>query len=96
MKAPVHPSLPSRKEFLALAKEHTLVPVCRTLTADLETCLLYTSGTGGQSARSRIYGVKKSRVALIGGEDDVLAAIGSAVRGPRSLCIGHVLSLIHI
>jgi anthranilate synthase component I len=28
---------PSRKDFLALAKEHTLVPVCRTLTADLET-----------------------------------------------------------
>jgi anthranilate synthase component 1 len=28
---------PSRKEFVALAKEHTLVPVCRTLTADLET-----------------------------------------------------------
>ena len=28
---------PSRKQFLALAKEHTLVPVCRTLTADLET-----------------------------------------------------------
>ncbi len=28
---------PSRKEFLALAKAHTLVPVCRTLTADLET-----------------------------------------------------------
>jgi anthranilate synthase component 1 len=32
-----HPILPARKEFLALAKEHTLVPVCRTLTADLET-----------------------------------------------------------
>ncbi|WP_058189454.1 anthranilate synthase component I [Terracidiphilus gabretensis] len=28
---------PSRKEFVALAKEHTLVPVCRRLTADLET-----------------------------------------------------------
>jgi anthranilate synthase component 1 len=28
---------PSRKEFLALAKDHTLVPVCRILTADLET-----------------------------------------------------------
>jgi anthranilate synthase component 1 len=28
---------PGQKEFLALAKEHTLVPVCRTLTADLET-----------------------------------------------------------
>lgn len=30
-------TLPLRKEFLALAKEHTLVPVCRVLTADLET-----------------------------------------------------------
>src|ERR1035441_7348011 len=28
---------PSRKEFLALAKKHTLVPIFRTLTADLET-----------------------------------------------------------
>ena len=28
---------PSRKEFLALAREHTLVPVYHTLTADLET-----------------------------------------------------------
>jgi anthranilate synthase component 1 len=28
---------PSRKDFLALAKKHTLVPVFRTLTADLET-----------------------------------------------------------
>ena len=28
---------PSRKHFLALAKAHTLVPVYRTLTADLET-----------------------------------------------------------
>jgi anthranilate synthase component 1 len=28
---------PSRKEFLRLAMDHTLVPVCRTLTADLET-----------------------------------------------------------
>ena len=37
VKASVHPVLPSRKEFLALAKSHTLVPVCRTLTADLET-----------------------------------------------------------
>ena len=37
MKAQTQSALPSRKEFLALAKEHTLVPVCRTLTADLET-----------------------------------------------------------
>jgi len=37
VKAQTQPVLPGRKEFLALAKEHTLVPVCRTLTADLET-----------------------------------------------------------
>jgi anthranilate synthase component 1 len=37
VKAQTHSVLPNRKEFLALAKEHTLVPVCRTLTADLET-----------------------------------------------------------
>jgi anthranilate synthase component 1 len=28
---------PNRKEFLALSRSHTLVPVCRILTADLET-----------------------------------------------------------
>ena len=37
----MHPSdrlvHPGRKEFLLSAREHTLVPVCRTLTADLET-----------------------------------------------------------
>jgi anthranilate synthase component I len=37
VKAQAQPVQPSRKEFLALAKEHTLIPVCRTLTADLET-----------------------------------------------------------
>ena len=37
MSASSHPIQPCRKEFLALAKEHTLVPVYRTLTADLET-----------------------------------------------------------
>jgi len=37
VKSAADPILPSRKEFLALAKDHTLVPVCRTLTADLET-----------------------------------------------------------
>jgi anthranilate synthase component 1 len=37
VKSSSHSVLPNRKEFLALAKEHTLVPVCRILTADLET-----------------------------------------------------------
>ena len=37
VKASAHLIQPSRKEFLSLAKKHTLVPVYRTLTADLET-----------------------------------------------------------
>jgi anthranilate synthase component 1 len=37
VKASSHVIQPSRKEFLALAKKHTLVPVYRILTADLET-----------------------------------------------------------
>ena len=37
MKASIDTVQPSRKEFLALAREHTLVPVCRVLAADLET-----------------------------------------------------------
>jgi anthranilate synthase component 1 len=37
VKPSTHSVQPSRKEFLALAREHTLVPVCRILSADLET-----------------------------------------------------------
>ena len=37
MKAASRSAQPSRKEFLRLARTHTLVPVCRTLMADLET-----------------------------------------------------------
>lgn len=37
MKASAHFIQPARKEFLSLAKKHSLVPVYRTLTADLET-----------------------------------------------------------
>jgi anthranilate synthase component 1 len=37
VKAYEHSAQPSRKEFLGLARTHTLVPVCRTLMADLET-----------------------------------------------------------
>lgn len=43
---------PSRKEFLALAKEHTLVPVCRILTADLETPVSAFLRTGWQEHES--------------------------------------------
>ena len=37
MKSSSRSTQPSRKEFLALARNHTLVPACRTLAADLET-----------------------------------------------------------
>jgi anthranilate synthase component 1 len=37
VKASQGPIHPSRKEFLALARDHSLAPVCRTLVADLET-----------------------------------------------------------
>jgi anthranilate synthase component I len=37
VKSSLRSAQPSRSEFLALARTHTLVPVCRTLTADLET-----------------------------------------------------------
>ena len=37
VKASSRSAHPSRKDFLALARTHTLVPVCRTLMADLET-----------------------------------------------------------
>lgn len=37
VKTSERPVQPTRKEFLELAREHTLVPVCRTLMADLET-----------------------------------------------------------
>ncbi len=37
VKTSAHSVQPTRKDFLVLAKEHSLVPVCRTLAADLET-----------------------------------------------------------
>lgn len=64
---------PARKEFLTLAKEHTLVPVYRTLTADLETpvsaflraawsepecCLLESVENGEQVGRYTFIGLK--------------------------------------
>ena len=76
--------LPSRKEFLALAKEHTLVPVCRTLTADLETpvsaflraawpereCFLLESVEGGeQVGRYTFIGIEPFKRIVARGRD---------------------------
>ena len=84
MKAQSNPVQPTRKEFLALAKEHTLVPVCRTLTADLETpvsaflraawpereCFLLESVEGGeQVGRYTFIGIQPFKRIVARGRD---------------------------
>jgi anthranilate synthase component I len=78
------PAQPSRKEFLALAREHTLVPVCRTLSADLETpvsaflraawpereCFLLESVEGGeQVGRYTFIGIQPFKRIVARGRD---------------------------
>jgi anthranilate synthase component 1 len=87
VKAQAQPILPSRKEFLALAKEHTLVPVCRTLTADLETpvsaflraawpereCFMLESVEGGeQVGRYTFIGIEPFKRIVARGRDIVI------------------------
>src|SRR5579875_1032018 len=70
------PTLPDRAQFLRLARTHTLVPVYRTLTADLETpvsaflrvaatepeCFLLESVEGGERLGRYTYiGIRPSR-----------------------------------
>ena len=84
VKAQSNPVQPTRKEFLALAKEHTLVPVCRTLTADLETpvsaflraawpereCFLLESVEGGeQVGRYTFIGIQPFKRIVARGRD---------------------------
>ncbi|MGB6133872.1 MAG: anthranilate synthase component I [Acidobacteriaceae bacterium] len=72
----MRPSLPGRAEFLRLARSHTLVPLYRTLTADLETpvsaflrlaaaepeCFLLESVEGGERLGRYTYiGIRPSR-----------------------------------
>jgi anthranilate synthase component 1 len=87
---------PSRKEFLKLAKDHTLVPVCRTLTADLETpvsaflraawqereCFLLESVEGGEQV---------GRYTFIG-----LAPFKRIVARGRSLAITEGRKTVHL
>ena len=81
---------PSRKEFLALARKHTLVPVYHTLTADLETpvsaflraawpereCFLLESVEGGeQVGRYTFIGINPyKRIVARGREIDITEA----------------------
>jgi anthranilate synthase component 1 len=84
VKPETRPANPSRKEFLRLAKDHTLVPVCRTLTADLETpvsaflrtawsepeCFLLESVEGGeQLGRYTFIGIEPFKRIMARGRD---------------------------
>ena len=85
---------PSRKEFLALARTHTLVPVCRTLMADLETpvsaflraawpereCFLLESVEGGeQVGRYTFIGLTPfKRIVARGRQITITEGLGSA------------------
>lgn len=84
VKPDTHPALPTRKEFLRLAKDHTLVPVCRILTADLETpvsaflraawsepeCFLLESVEGGeQLGRYTFIGIEPFKRIVARGRD---------------------------
>jgi anthranilate synthase component I len=87
-------ALPSRKEFLALARTHTLVPVCRTLMADLETpvsafmraawpereCFLLESVEGGeQVGRYTFIGLTPfKRIVARGRQITITEGLGSA------------------
>ena len=78
------PTLPDRVQFLRLARTHTLVPVYRTLTADLETpvsaflrvaaaepeCFLLESVEGGERLGRYTYiGIQPSRRIVSHGEE---------------------------
>jgi len=90
---------PSRKQFLALAKEHTLVPVCRTLVADLETpvsaflrvawqqpeCFLLESVEGGeQVGRYTFIGVSPYKRIVARGREIVISEARGAAAGEPS------------
>ncbi|HUA97023.1 MAG TPA: anthranilate synthase component I [Terracidiphilus sp.] len=95
MKATDRSIQPSRKEFLALAKEHTLVPVCRILTADLETpvsaflraawedrecCLLESVEGGEQVGRYTFIGLSPYKRIVARGRQIEVAEEGKTVR----------------
>ncbi len=86
---------PARKEFLALARTHTLVPVCRTLAADLETpvsaflraawaereCFLLESVEGGeQVGRYTFIGLTPFKRIVARGRDITITEGKKAIR----------------
>jgi anthranilate synthase component I len=91
VKPETRPAVPSRTEFLRLAKDHTLVPVCRTLSADLETpvsaflraawsepeCFLLESVEGGeQLGRYTFIGIEPFKRIVARGRDVTITEKG--------------------
>ncbi|HEY1501456.1 MAG TPA: anthranilate synthase component I [Acidobacteriaceae bacterium] len=100
----MRPSLPVRAEFLRLARSHSLVPLYRTLTADLETpvsaflrlaaaepeCFLLESVEGGERLGRYTYiGVRPSRRIVSHGDQ-----IEVTVHGRTSTVTGDVFALL--
>ena len=92
---------PGRTEFLQLAAKHTLVPVYRTLTADLETpvsaflrlasdepqSFLLESVEGGEKVgRYTFIGIRPYRTILARGSDILIHERGKS-RSLRGMCL---------
>jgi anthranilate synthase component I len=95
VKPELRPIQPARREFLALAKTHTLVPVYRTLAADLETpvsaflraawnereCFLLESVEGGeQLGRYTFIGLAPFKRIVARGREIAVTAGGKTTR----------------
>jgi anthranilate synthase component I len=101
---------PTRKEFLALAKEHTLIPVCRTLVADLETpvsaflraawqepecCLLESVEGGEQVGRYTFIGVSPYKRIVARGRAIEISEGRQGAAGKRNTCLeGDVFAVL--
>jgi len=109
VKPEVHPVLPARREFLALAREHTLVPVCRTLAADLETpvsaflraawqereCFLLESVEGGeQVGRYTFIGLAPFKRIVARGRRIEITERGKAARARVSRFEGDIFDVL--
>ena len=109
MKATTDLIQPSRKEFRSLAKEHTLVPVCRTLVADLETpvsaflraawaepeCFLLESVEGGeQVGRYTFIGVAPYKRIVARGREIEISERSPAAAVRRTRLEGDVFAVL--
>jgi anthranilate synthase component 1 len=101
-------SVPARAEFLKLARAHTLVPVYRTLTADVETavtaflrlaadepeCFMLESVEGGENVgRYTFIGVRPYRRIVARGTSIEIRERGRTGKVKTGRCEGNIFSL---